>query len=184
MMRPRILPLLIACIILGASAAHAAHERSISLPTGERLRVDVPVGYSFETERNAMGITLVKMENPVWQIVVSAFIFPEEDPANTTTEWQQNRLITFVADALSIAAEKDYNFKPLYPNRGSGTYVVFTDPRVGRGEELPPGEYANLVGGVKAWVGTTIVFQILTNDLESPEFQEIMQVFTNSFQRW
>ncbi len=183
MMGIRFLSLALAFIGLATTAAAAVHERTVSLPNGGRIRVGVPAGYSFDTERNQFGVTLVKMENPVWQIMVSVLIFPEEDPANTTTEWQQNRLITFVADALSIAAEKDYNFKPLYPKKGSGTYIVFTDPRVAKGEPLPPEEFANLVGGVKAWPGTTIVFQILTNSLETPEFEEMMRVFTDSFEK-
>lgn len=174
--------ILLTALTAGATCALAVHERLLSLPHGVRLRIDLPMGYSYETERNEMGISLVKMENPVWQIAVNALIFPEEDPANTTAEWQQNRLITYVADALSIAAEKDYNFRPLYPRRGSGTYVIFTDPRVLSGRPLPPGEYAHLVGGVKAWRGTTIVFQILTNSVKTPEFEEIMRVFTHSFE--
>lgn len=181
-MGTRLLSLVLACICVASSAMAAVHERTVSLPHGVRLRVDVPAGYSFETDRNQFGVTMVKMENPVWEIRVSVLIFPEEDPANTTAEWQQNRLITFVADALSIAAEKDYNFKPLHPEKGSGTYVIFTDPRVATGEPLPPEEFANLVGGVKAWPGTTIVFQILANSLETPEFEEMMRVFTDSFQ--
>ncbi|MGH8021116.1 MAG: hypothetical protein ACREIA_23120 [Opitutaceae bacterium] len=183
MIATRFLPLALASLGFAATATAALHERTVSLPHGSKIRVEVPAGYSFETERNQFGVTLVKMENPVWHIVVSALIFPEEDPASTTTEWQQNRLITFVADALSIAAEKDYNFKPLYPKKGSGTYIVFTDPRVAKGEPLPPEEFANLVGGVKAWPGTTIVFQILTDSLTSPEFEEMMRVFTDSFER-
>jgi hypothetical protein len=177
----RLSPALLACALALAVTAEAQREQNLSLPDGVRLRIAVPAGYSYETQRNQFGAALVKMENPVWQIAVAAIVSPEPDRANTTREWQENRLITFVADALAIAAEKDYEFQPLYPKSGSGVFLVFTDPRVAKREPLPPGEYAHLVGGVKAWPGTTIVFQILTNSITTPEFEEMMTVFRESF---
>lgn len=182
-MRTRLLSLLIVPLSVLAGAPLAAHERIISTPSGLRIRAEVPAGYSYESERRPDGALLFKMKNPVWPIEVTGLIFSDDDPANTTKTWQQDRLITFVADALSIAAEKDYNFRPLETQKGSGQYVVFTSPGVVQGQPLGPGEVAHFVGLIKTWIGTTIVVRILCNDLESPEFKEIMAAFTHSFEK-
>lgn len=177
-------PLLLVVLLgLLAEFAEARHPRSINVPGRGRLTVEVPAGYSFETERDPRGAVLVRMENPVWRIRTVALVVAEDDLENTTRTWQENRLITFMADTLSQAAERDYNFSPLNPSTGTGVKMIFTDPRVVKGEPLPPEEYANLTGGVRAWRGVTIIFQVLSMDITSEEYREMMRVFTHGFER-
>lgn len=139
------------------------------------------MGYSFETKNNDDGSIAIRMENPVWNIRIDALVARESDPRVTDREWQQSKLMTFVAEALSIAEESDYRFHPLPALSGTGIYCVFTAhgaPDPPPGENVPGSRYT---GGLKAWPGCVVIFRIISGDASSPEYQEAVQVFTHSF---
>lgn len=168
-------------LALGAHMALAQSEETVTVPGRHRVNILVPAGYSFAVDRDMHKNAAVRMENPVWPIAITAFIIAEADPAIVTEEWQRNQVISRIASALPDAKEKDYNFELLRPVSGSGVFCVFTDARYKAVAELPPGEYLHLTGGVKAWRGCYVFFQIMSNDLTSPEYQEAFQLFVSSF---
>jgi hypothetical protein len=165
-------------LVLTALAAPAQSEETVTVPGRNRLTIFVPPGYSFAVERDVDKNAAVRMENPVWPITIAAFIIAEADPAIVTNEWQRNHLI---ASALPDAKEKDYHFQPLHPVSGSGVLCVFTDGRYKSVDELPAGEFLHLTGGVKAWRGCYVFFQIMSNDITSPEYLEALELFQTSF---
>lgn len=92
-------------------------------------------------------------------------------------------MISRVADALSQAKEKDYEIRPLHPTSGSGVFLVFTDSIHKQPQDLPLGEFMNLTAGIKTWRGCFVYFQIMSNDVTSPEYPEAFQLFETSFTR-
>lgn len=179
--RIRLTTLVFAALALVSASASAAHPRQIQVRGVGKILINVPAGYSLDTSVNAEGITVVKMENPVWGIIVSAGIFPDNDRANTTSKWQNNRLVGFLADLLAESDAVDYSFTPLYPNHGSGQFCVFTEDE-NTDNSADPENYRHLTAGIKAWGGTTIIFQILSKDITTPEYEEMMNVFVESFE--
>ena len=165
-----------------AISAFAAGERTLSVGRA-RLSIDLPPGYSYKTERDQEGNARVTIENPVWQISITAIVAAESDPKITTTEWQQNMLISECADALSQSKEGDYKFKPLGTKNGTGTYCIFTDSTLKKGDSIPAGEYINMTAGVKAWPGCLVFFKIMSNDVSSDEYREAFMLMRDSFSR-
>jgi hypothetical protein len=168
-------------LLATVGVAPAQTQQSVKIPGGGRISILVPPGYSFRVERDTEDNAAVFMENPVWPINITAFIIAERDPAITTAEWQQNQLISRVADALPQAKEQDYNFQTLHPSSGTGVFCVFTDSTYKKPQDLPLGEFLNLTGGVKAWRGCFVFFQIMSNGTTSSEYQEAFQLCEKSF---
>jgi len=168
-------------LLLATSGVRAQSEEFVTVPGRARLSIFVPAGYSFSCERDVDKNADVRMENPIWPIAITAFIIADSNPAVVTEEWQRNEVISRIASALPDAKEKDYNFQPLHPVSGTGVFCVFTDARYKRVADLPAGEYMHLTGGVKAWRGCYVFFQIMSNDLTSPEYLEAFQLFETSF---
>lgn len=176
----RVLPLLLLLVATG-SFAIAQTDQTVTIPGRHHFSILVPAGYSFRVERDRENNAAVFMENPVWGISITAFLISDREHPLTTTDWQRNELISRVAGAFAQAKEADYNIQPLHPVSGTGVFCVFTDGTYKRVEDLPPGEFLHLTGGVRAWRGCFVYFQIMSNDLTSPEYQEAFGLFETSF---
>lgn len=180
----RILPHLVwsVCLFTVLSAGDLiARPRTFVAGQNVRIKVDVPAGYSFKTETNQHGMTLVQMENPVWYIKVNVLISPEYSAQAESEEWQRNIVVTQSADFLSQSKEQDYKFLPLKPVNGSGVYCVFTDSEAKRVEDLKPGEVMHVVVGAKVIPGAVLYFQIFSNDVKSQEYLEVFNLFVSWF---
>ena len=167
-------------LVLGVVELAARPETFVA---GQRVRmkVDVPVGYSFETETNEHGITMVQMENPVWRIALRVYISPEYSADMTTEEGQRSIVASHSSFLLAESKEQDYKWQPLNSRRGSGVYCVFTDPAAKKVSELGPDNYMHIVTGAKVIKGASMYFQVYCNDLKSPEYQEIFDRLINGF---
>lgn len=158
-----------------------ARPRTFAAGQGVRMKVEVPAGYSFKSETNQHGMTLVQMENPVWNIKVNVLISPEYTAETETEEWQRNMVVSQSADFLAQSKEQDYKFAALKPVNGSGVYCIFTDPEAKRVEDLKPGEVMHVVVGAKVIRGAVMYFQIFNNDVKSVEYREVFDLFVNGF---
>ena len=167
-------------LVLGGTELTARPETFVA---GQRVRmkVDVPVGYSFETETNEHGITLVQMENPVWRITLRVYISPEYSADMATEEGQRSIVASQSSFLIAESKEQDYKWQPLNSRRGSGVYCVFTDPAAKKVSELGPDSYMHIVTGAKVIKGASMYFQIYCNDLKSPEYAEILDRLINGF---
>lgn len=160
-----------------ASVATAQSVRTISLRGGAKMQIALPMGYSFETVNNPDGSVGFKMENPVWGIFIAGLVANETSPELMKPEWQQNKLITFIGQALSISQEKDYIFKPLNPDSGNGVFCSFTAEGADDGHVPAPGSATRLTGGLRAWPGRVVIFRIVSNSLKSEEYREAFEIF-------
>lgn len=171
----------VAILLALAAGELSARPRTFVAGQGVRMVAEVPAGYSFKSETNQNGVTLVVMENPVWRIVITVLLSSEYPPEASTDEWQRNLVVSHSADFLAQSKEQDYQFRPLMPVSGSGVYCIFTDPAVKPVEELKPDEYNHVLVGAKVVRGAAMYFRILCNDVTSPEFKEALGVFINAF---
>lgn len=161
--------------------AMAQTQKLVAIRGGPKVSIVAPMGYSYETKVNIDGSVAVHMENPVWAITIDVLIAQENDPAITTREWQQNKLISFVAGVLADSKQTDYDFQPL-PG-GSGVYCVFQAagaPKPKPGETIPN---THLTGGLKAWKGCVVITRILSADTTSPEYQEALETFATGIKK-
>lgn len=171
-------------VLLGPSATWVqaqAGERVVVAGQNVRIRVAVPPGYSFKTESNEGGMTLVRMENPVWHISVNVLISREYSRETEGEEWQRNMVVTQSSAFLAQSKEQDYHFHPLRPRRGSGVYCVFTDAEANSIAQLKPDEYMHVVVGAKVIRGAVMYFQIFNNDVRSEEYLEVFRMIQDSF---
>jgi hypothetical protein len=167
---------------LCAAVASAQTDKFVQFPGGPKLNFTVPMGYSFEAKNNADGSVGLKMENPVWNIVIHAVIAVENDPEAGTRKWQESMLISHVAAQFSQAQQTDYEFVPLTPIKGSGIYCVFSALGADRaGGETLPGESTHVTSGIKTWPGRAVLFRIFSNGVTSEEYREAFDLFSWSF---
>jgi len=158
-----------------------AKPRTFVAGQGVRMKVEVPPGYSFKSQTNAQGLTLVEMDNPVWKIQLRVLISPEYTAEAETEEWQKDIVVNRSADFLAQSKEQDYKFLPLSPAQGSGVYCVFTDPEAKTVDQLKPDEFMHVVVGAKVIRGAAMYFQIYNNDVKSEEFREVFDLLVNGF---
>lgn len=161
----------------------SARPRTFVAADGVRMKTDVPAGYSFETDTTQDGQLYIRMENPVWPIFVAVVFAPESLVPAKTEEEQRNLLVTQAAEILAQSKEQDYHFLPLNPVSGSGVYCVFSEPGSRKPEDLKPNEFLHIVAGVKTVRGVVMYFRIMCNDITTPEYQEIFDLFVNEFDR-
>ncbi len=176
----RLLPIL-ALTLFCARPADAQTDRFVKFPGGPKINISVPMGYSFEPTNNPDGSVGIKMENPVWGIVIYAIVANDKNPAVTRREWQQSKLIEHMSQHVARASESDYAFKPFTPLKGTGLYCAFSAFGADKGGEPPPGETTHVTGGIKAWPGAVVLFQIFSNGVTSQEYHEAFDLFSWSF---
>lgn len=168
-------------LALLAVSAPAQTDRFVQFPSGPKINLTVPMGYSFEAHNDPDGNVGIKMENPVWGIVIYAIVAADPDPAVTTWAWQQSKLVGHIAQHLSRAQESDYAFKPLTPIKGTGIYCVFSAPGAEQEGPVGPGLATHVTGGIKAWPGRVILFHIFSIGVKSEEYVEAFDLFSWSF---
>ncbi len=169
-------------LLLAAPPLPAGAE---TLVAGQRVRLHIPVpaGYSYEVNQDEFGVITVEMENPVWPITLRVFLAPDFPPEATTAEWQRNMVVRNSSQFLSESKQQDYRWETLHPEEGSGVYCVFSDAHARKPSELPPGHFLHVVTGAKVIRGVVMYFQIWCNDRTTPEYQEILNVLLNDFDR-
>jgi hypothetical protein len=180
-MLPRPLVFALVFVALAGSLSAQGRERTFVAGQNLRMKVAVPPGYSFRSESGNNGMTLVRMENPVWQIYINVLISPDYSAEKENERWQRDLVVAQSADFLASSKEQDYKFMPLKPLSGSGVFCTFTDPDASRPEELGPDEFMHVVVGAKVIRGAVMYFQIFNNDVRSQEFQEVFDLFVSGF---
>jgi len=103
-------------------------------------------------------------------------------PRVATEDGQMSFVAEMGKEYAEGSVEKGYDFKPLAPRTGSGTYCVFTDAKLVKKMPFPPGEFLNVTCGVKAWSGGFLVFTLLSNDTTSREYETGFKLVKESFE--
>jgi len=176
-------PLLLAlsaALLFGASAS--AKEESLILFQDHHLMIAVPEGYLFSSGRDDRGIISVKVTDPREKIDLQVSFFPDANNRLATEDGQTSSVAELCQPYAEGSVEKSYDFKPLDPSAGSGTYCVFTDASLVKKMPFPRGEFLNVTCGVKSWPGCYLIFTLLSNDTTSKEYQTALKLVKNSFE--
>jgi hypothetical protein len=174
----------LALIPLAAGAALFAKDKSNdqTLLLGDRrVTIAVPDGYIYSSGRDDQGVIMAKITDVREKIDLQVRFQPDPDSRLGAESQQMEFLANVCQQYAEGSVEKSYDFKPLAPHRGSGTYCSFTDASL-VGRDPPKGEFLHVTTGVKAWPGWALVFTVLSNDTDSKEYQTALKLVKESFE--
>lgn len=177
----RLLPLVLFLLSASLATADSAREEMLILFQEHHLTIAVPEGYLYSSTRDDQGIITVKLNDPKQKIDLEVTFFPDARNRVATEDGQMSTVAELCQAYAEGSVEKGYDFKPLEPQAGSGTYCVFTDASLVKKMPFPPGEFLNVTRGVKSWPGCYLVFTLLSNDTTSKEYQTAMKLLKTSF---
>ena len=180
-LKPLGLFLLLAATAVGAKEKDKDHDESLILATGKRVSVTVPAGYVYSSGRDESGAIMAKVADAKEKVVLQVQFLPDPDGRFATEQPQMEYLARACQQYAEGSVEKSYNFTPLAPHRGAGTYCVFTDASL-VGTEPPKGQVLNVTTGIKSWPGWFFVFTVLSNDTTSKEYQTALKLVKESFE--
>ena len=176
--------ILLALFPLAAGAALFAKDKSNdqTLLLGDRrVTIAVPDGYIYSSGRDDQGIIMAKITDGKEKIDLQVRFQPDPDSRLGAESQQMEFLANVCQQYAEGSVEKSYDFKPLAPHRGSGTYCSFTDASL-VGRDPPKGEFLHVTTGVKVWPGWALVFTVLSNDTDSKEYQTALKLVKESFE--
>ena len=176
--------ILLALFPLAAGAALFAKDKSNdqTLLLGDRrVTIAVPDGYIYSSGRDDQGIIMAKITDGREKIDLQVRFQPDPDSRLGAESQQMEFLANVCQQYAEGSVEKSYDFKPLAPHRGSGTYCSFTDASL-VGRDPPKGEFLHVTTGVKVWPGWALVFTVLSNDTDSKEYQTALKLVKESFE--
>ena len=162
-------------------AKDPARTETLFLFQNRRVAIAVPEGYVYSSGRDARGIITAKLVDPKQKLELQVSFQPDADGRLATEAGQMAFLAQVCRPYVDGSVERSYNFKALEPNRGSGTYCVFTDAGL-VGKEPPKGEFVNVTTSVKSSPGLAIIFTLLSNDTASKEYQAALKLLKESFE--
>ncbi len=163
-----------------AGGKDKAHEESLLLAGDRRVVIAVPAGYIYSSGRADNGVLVAKLTDAKETAVLQVAFVPDPDGLMGTEQAQMDRLAADCQRYAEDSVEKSYNFTPLAPRRGSGTFCSFTDASL-VGREPPKDEWRNVTQGVKAWSGWLCIFTVLSNDTTSKAYQTLLGLVRDSF---
>ncbi len=181
-MKPSLLRLVLLALLPVATALRAGEDaENIILFQNHRVAIAVPRGFVYSSGRDDDGTIMTKISDPKEKNELQVS-FRADPTSRLGTEQQQ---IDFLAQVCRSYAESSvehsFDFKPLEPHSGTGTYCSFTDASL-VGNTPPKGEYLSVTTGVKVWSGWAIVFTLLSNDTAGKEYQTLLGLVKDSFE--
>jgi hypothetical protein len=181
-MKPPLPTLLLFSLLAAGSGAFAKdRDETLILSQDHSITITVPDGYVFSSGREESGMIMAKITDPKEKVQLQVSFRPDPESRLGVEQQQMDFLAQVCKQYAEGSVEHSYDFKPLAPRRGAGTYCVFTDASL-VGSAPPKGEFLNVTTGVKAWPGWAIVFTLLSNDVTSKEYQTALRLVKESFE--
>lgn len=164
----RILPA--ALLLLLAVSALAGEEPSV-------IEVAAPPGWTLSAGRDKNSFHLTSGTT-----VLDASIYPDEKNAMATKEALEGLMRQSFGHMLEGAVQTEMTFAFADTPGGFMGHTVFTDKKwVGR--EIPKNEWRHATAGVRRWPNAFVHFTILSNDLESEEYRQALDVVKSAFRQ-
>lgn len=164
-----------------AGPKDAEREETLILADNHRVAIAVPAGFVYSSGRDEGGLLMARLADPKETVTLQVQFQPDPDGKLTSEQHQMDYLAQICRQYAEGSVEKSYDFKPLEPHVGTGTFCKFTDASIA-GPVIPKGEYLNVTTGVKVWPGWVLVFTLLSNNTTSREYQTALRVVRESFQ--
>src|SRR4051812_40800724 len=154
------------CLALASAAAgfakEKAHDETILLDT-HRVTISVPEGFVYSSGRDEDGALMAKIADAKEKIDLQVRFQADPSSRLGTESQQMEFLATICRQYAEGSVEKGYDFKPLEPRHGSGTYCAFTDASLVGKLPAPKGEFLHITQGVKVAPGWILIFTVLSN---------------------
>lgn len=182
-MRPflRLLAGLVFCAAsLRAGPKETAREETLILADNHRVAITVPAGLVFSSGRDEGGLLMVRLADAKETVTLQVQFQPDPEGKLASEQHQMDYLAQICRQYAEGSVEKGYDFKPLEPRTGTGTFCKFTDASIAA-PVLPKGEYLNVTTGVKVSPGWVLVFTLLSNNTTSRDYQAALQLMRESF---
>ncbi len=154
---------------------------TLILADNHRVVIAVPAGFVFSSGRDEAGFLMAKLADPKETVTLQVQFQPDPDGKLASEQHQMDFLAQICRQYAEGSVEKSYDFKPLEPHLGTGTYCKFTDASIA-GPIIPKGEFLNVTTAVKVWPGWALVFTLLSNNTTSREYQAAFRLMRESFQ--
>lgn len=171
-------------LLAGGPAALAkdkSHEETILLDK-HRVTIAVPDGFVYSSGRDDEGVLMAKITDAKEKIDLQVRFQADADGQLGSESQQMEFLATVCRQYAEGSVEKGYDFKPLEPRHGTGTFCSFTDASLVGKLPVPRGEFLHITQGVKVSPGWVIVFTVLSNDTDSKEYQTALKLVKESFE--
>ena len=165
----------------GASPKEKSHNE-ILLLGDRRVSIAVPEGFAYSSGRDDQGVLMTKITDAKGRIDLQVRLEPDPDSQLGAEAQQMEFLANTCRQYVESSVEKSFEFKALEPRHGSGTYCSFTDASLVHRAPYPKGEFLHVTTGVKVWSGCALVFTVLSNDIDSPEYQTALRLVKDSFE--
>ena len=163
-----------------AGPANSPREETLILADNHRVAISVPAGLVYSSGRDEGGLVMVKLADAKETVTLQVQFQPDPEGKLASEQHQMDYLAQICRQYAEGSVEKSYDFKPLEPHAGTGTYCKFTDASIAA-PVLPKGEYLNVTTGVKVWPGWVLVFTLLSNNTTSREYHTALQLVRESF---
>lgn len=146
-----------------------------------RVSITVPAGFTYSSGRDDDGTIVAQLADSK-QVNKLQVQFQPDPAGRLATETQQMDFLAMACRRYAEGSvERSFDFKPLEPRSGHGTYCSFTDASL-VGRTPPKGEFLHVTTGVKVWPGWVIVFTLLSNDAASKDHQTLLSLVRESFE--
>lgn len=173
---------LLALFAAGLTSPLAAkpQEETVFLFENRRVVLLVPDGFGFANSKDQQGLMTIEIGHPKEKARLTITFVPDPEQVFMAARARKEYIHDQYAEFVDNSVEKAMQFEELDPRQGEGTYCVFTDEKLVGKTTYPPGEYLNLVCGVKAWPGVAALFRLFTNDTQSREYLAILTMLRES----
>lgn len=137
-------------------------------------QIDAPAGWTMTTKPDGRtGASTTRLSNGA--IVLDATFYPDKENRFDTKEKMEALMRASFGHLLEGAAQKEMTFTFTETADGLMGHTAFTDAKwVGR--EIPKDEWRHATAGVRRWPGMFVHFTILSNDLDSAEYKQALDV--------
>ena len=174
--------LLIAVVAAVTASAADSREETVTIFENRKVVFNVPPGIVATVNKDFRGTAAVQMLEPDAKISFTMTLLPDSERQFENARARREKLVELFNEHVGHSTEKGMQFEELEPRTGAGTYCTFTDARLQGKTTLPPGEFLHLTIGVKTWPGVVVIFELLSQDLESKEHQALMTMLRESVQ--
>lgn len=147
---------------------------AVSALAGPKYQYAAPAGWTMTTQRHPRtDAHTVRMTNG--NIVLDATFYPDAENRFATREAMDALMRQSFGHLLEGAVQKEMAFTFAETAGGLMGYTTFTDAKW-EGREIPANEWRHATAGVRRWAGTLVHFTILSNDLESDDYADALDV--------
>ena len=176
------LSLLLVALVTGLGAASKTTEETVFLFENRKVAVAVPEGLGFAATKDDRGLMTVRIQDRKEKISLQMTFLPDAEGRFGNARARKEFMHENFQEFLGGSVEKAMQFEELEPKEGTGTYCVFTDAALVGKAKIPPGEFQNSTTGLKAWPGVVAVFTVLSNGVNTKEYQAVMTMLRESVQ--